>query len=158
RGRFDDIKAHLQGKPGEKQIAYRQGDSGEVDIQQVLTFMAMLDISRFPDRKTHPHILFGHPKAVLDHFIDDSEKEKPIFLRILPRLHEILVLTDKLQQEGVKKESLKRLKVTNTRKNNRVRSPKYKGRPAHFAGGTIDGYFPLGWLYPMLAAFRANIS
>jgi hypothetical protein len=26
------------------------------------------------------------------------------------------------------------------------------------AGGTIDGLIHLGWLYPMLAAFRANVS
>jgi hypothetical protein len=158
RGRFDEIKEHLKGKTGADQISYRQGDIGDVEILQVLTFMGMLDLNRFPDRKTHPNVLFGHPKEVLQYFIEDSKKEHSVFRRILPRLHEILVLSDLIQQLGVQVPELARLKVSNSKKDNRVRSRKHKGRPAYFAGGTIDGSFPLGWLYPMLAAFRANIS
>jgi hypothetical protein len=37
-------------------------------------------------------------------------------------------------------------------------SPKHKGRPVHFAGGTIEGKRYGGWLYSMLAAFRANLA
>lgn len=48
--------------------------------------------------------------------------------------------------------------MSNAKKQNRVGSPRYQDRPAHFAGGTIGGNFPLGLLYPMLAAFRANVS
>jgi hypothetical protein len=156
RGRFDKIKAHLEGSPGAEQIAYRQGDAGDVDILQVLTFMAMFDLEAFPDRKMHPNKLFGHPKAVLEHFIQDTEEKKHVFDRILPKLHEILVLSDRIQQEGVHK--FGRLKVSDSKKENRVRSAKHKGRTAYFAGGKIEGNFALGWLYPMLAAFRANIS
>lgn len=160
-GRFDQIKEHLAGKPGADQIAYRQGDTGEVDILQVLTYMGMLDLDRFPDRKTHPNSLFGHPKAVLHHFMEETDdggaqSGPTAFDRILPSLHEILVLTDWIQQLGVQR--LARLKVAVSKKENRVGSARFKGRPAHFAGGTIGGNFALGWLYPMLAAFRANIS
>ncbi len=155
-GRFDDIKAHLKDKSGADQIAYRQGDTGEIDILQVLTYMGMLDLSRFPDRKTHPNTLFGHPKAVLQQFIEDTDNGAQVFNRMLPKLHEILILTDWIQQFGVQK--LGRLKVAASKKDNRVASQRFKGRQAHFAGGTINGNFPLGWLYPMLAAFRANIS
>ena len=156
RGSFDEIKSQLKGKSGYEQIAYRQGDPGDIDIQQVLTYMSMLNLNNFPDRKTHPHKLFGQPKAVLQSFIEDTEKDNSAYKRILPHLHEILILTDRIQQLGVLK--LGRLKVSNAKKQSRVRSPRYHNRPAYFAGGTIDGNFPLGWLYPMLAAFRANIS
>lgn len=158
RGRFDEIKRHLKGKTGENQISYRQGDTGDVEIVQVLTLMGLFDLNRFPDRKTHPNVLFGHPKEVLQNFIEDSGREPSVFRRILPKLHEILILSDLIQQLGVEVPELARIKVSSSKKENRVRSRKHKGRPAHFAGGTIDGYFPLGWLYPMLAAFRANIS
>jgi len=160
-GKFEEIKSHLKGKPGEDQIAYHQGHPGEIDIQEVLSLMSLLDLSRFPDRKTHPNILFGQPKKVLEYFIEDQKKEQSVFGRTLPKLHEILVLSDLIQQRGVLQD-LGRLKVTNSKKaakgGDRVRSPKNLGRPAHFAGGTIEGLFHLGWLYPMLAAFRANIS
>lgn len=156
KGTFSEIKKQLDGKRGSHAIAYRQGDSGDVDIQQVLTYMSMLNLERFPDRKTHPHVLFGQPKAVLQTFIEDIKESNSAFNRILPHLHEILVLTDKVQQLGVP--NLGRLKVSTAKKQSRVRSPRYQDRPAHFAGGTIGGNFPLGWLYPMLAAFRANVS
>jgi len=157
QGSFDEIKKHLEEKPGSGQIAYRQGDPGEVDIEQVLTYINLLNLDQFPDRKTHPHKIFGQKKAVLQTFIEDKKKESPVFKRILPRLHEILVLTDLIQQLGVDKFP-GRIKVSDTKNNNRLRSPSNKNRPAYFAGGTIGGNFPLGWLYPMLAAFRANIN
>jgi hypothetical protein len=156
RGTFEGIKEALEGKGGADQVAYRQGDVGEVDVQQILTFLAMLNVADYPDRRTHPNGLFGHPKAVLDNFVKNADEKPPVYDRMIPKVHEILVLADQIQQLGVTR--LGKLKVTNTKKGNRVRSQKHQGRPAHFAGGTIDGAFPLGWLYPMVAAFRANID
>jgi hypothetical protein len=159
RGTFSEIKEKLDGKPGHDQISYRQGDQGDVDIQQVLTYMMMLNLNEFPDRKKHPHVYFGQPKEVLKAFIKDSDiesEDESAFRRILPHLHEVLVLTDKIQQLGVRE--LGRLKVSGAKKNNRVRSARNQDRTAHFAGGIIGGSFPLGWLYPVLAAFRANIN
>jgi hypothetical protein len=142
QGSFDEIKHSLEGKQGADQIAY----------------MALLNLELFPDRKTHPHTIFGKPKAVLDTFIKDvKENDSRVFKRLVPHLHEILVLIDRIQQLAAPKFPGK-LKVSNTKKNNRVRSPKNKDRKAHFAGGIIDGHLHLGWLYPMAAAFRANIS
>ncbi|MBD2743889.1 AIPR family protein [Coleofasciculus sp. FACHB-1120] len=158
RGTFNEIKQHLAGKPGAEQISYRQGDEGEVDIQQVLTYMSLLNINNFPDRKTHPNTLFGQPKLVLDTFVKDIESSNSGFKHILPRLHEILVLTDWIQKAAAGQPQIARLKVSNAKKQNRVRSERHKHRPAYFAGGTIGGNVPLGLLYPMVAAFRANIS
>ncbi len=185
RGTFDKIKQHLEGKPGSEQIAYRQGDEGEVDIQQVLTYISMLNLNKFPDRKTHPNILFGQPKLVLELFVEDTnpkdnkgnkdkdsgfvedttskdsegtKKKDSGFARLLPHLHEILVLSDLIQKRAAEQPQIARLKVSKAKKNNRVRSERNKNRPAYFAGGTIGGHVPLGLLYPMLAAFRANIS
>lgn len=156
RGSFDKIKEQLAGKRGADQIAYRQGDQGDVDVQQVITYMSLLDLDQFPDRRKHPHTLFGQPKAVLQAFVEDSKKEHLAFNRILPKVYDILVLTDRIQQLTAPK--LGKLKVSNAKKQNRVGSARNKKQPAHFAGGTIDGDIPLGFLYPMLAAFRANIS
>jgi hypothetical protein len=160
KGSFDRIKEELNGKPGAETVAYRQGDTGDIDVQQILSYMALFDLEQFPDRKSHPNKVFGHPKAVLQYFISDTDPEngnsKRVFDRILPKVHEILVLADRIQQEAVK--LLGRLKVKSAKGDNRVRSPRHRNRPAPFAGGTIDGLIHLGWLYPMLASFRANIS
>lgn len=156
RGSFDRIKKQLSGKQGEQQIAYRQGDSGDIDVQQVITYMSMLNLNEFPDRKKHPYTLFGQPKSVLQSFIEEINKENSAFDLILPRLHEILVLTDRIQM--LTAPSFGKIKISNAKKNNRVGSATKKKIPAYFAGGNIGGDVPLGFLYPMLAAFRANIS
>ncbi|WP_445629873.1 AIPR family protein [Nostoc sp. DSM 114167] len=157
QGSFNEIKDYLEGKQGSDQIAYKMGDSGEVDIEQVLTYMDLLNLEQFPDRKKHPHTIFGKPKAVLDTFTKDLDENRGVFKRLVPHIHEILVLTDRIQQLASPKFPGK-LKVSNTKKNNRVRSRNNKERQAHFAGGVINGHLHLGWLYPMVAAFRANIS
>jgi hypothetical protein len=160
KGSFDRIKQELTGKRGGDTVAYRQGDTGDIDVQRILSYMALFDLEQFPDRKTHPNKIFGHPKAVLQYFITDTDAEngdsKHVFERILPKVHEILVLADRIQQEAVVR--LGRLKVKSAKGGDRVRSPRHRNRPAPFAGGTIDGLIHLGWLYPMLAAFRANVS
>lgn len=156
RGTFDKIKESLHSKRGADQIAYRQGDSGEIDVQQVLTYMGLLNLDKFPDRKSHPYTLFGQQKLVLEAFIEDSQREDSSFEVILPKLHEILVLIDKIQQLSAPK--LGQLKISSAKTGARVGSKKHKDKPAHFAGGKIGGNVPLGYIYPMLAAFRANIS
>jgi hypothetical protein len=156
RGSFDKIKEQLSGKLGAEQVAYRQGDSGDIDVQQVITYMSMLNLNEFPDRRKHPHTLFGQPKAVLQSFIEEIRKENSAFDLILPRLHEILVLTDRIQVWTAPK--FGKIKISNAKKNNRVGSATKKNLPAHFSGEKISGDVPLGFLYPMLAAFRANIS
>lgn len=170
KGTFNEIRKSLEGKQGCEQIAYRQGDSGDVDIQQVLMYMSLLNIKKFPDRKTHPNIIFSQPTAVLNNFVEDvnsksqnnsdssKEPDYSAFKRMIPHVHEILVLTDWIQQLAVEQDTLKRLKVIKPKKASRASSVKKKDRPAHFAGGVIGGRLPAGLLYPMLAAFRANIS
>jgi hypothetical protein len=66
------------------------------------------------------------------------------------------VLTDNIQKKIAP--SFGRYKAKNTKRNNRSGSKANKKRPAYFAGGKIEGEVALGWLYPVLAAFRANIS
>jgi hypothetical protein len=161
-GSFNKIKEHLEGKPGHEQIAYKQGETGEVDIRQVLSFMGLFDLEEFQDRKSHPNKLFGQQKAVLQHFVEDTDPENPeskhVFEKILPKLHEILVLSDKIQQKAVIPLAKLKVKEKKGKGGDRVRSAAHRNRPAHFAGGSIDGLMHLGWLYPMLAAFRANTS
>jgi hypothetical protein len=156
KGTFDEIKEALDGKRGAERIAYRQGDPGEVDVQQVLQIMSLFDLKNFPDRKKYPNKLFGHQKLVLQEFIADRKQGAPVFKRILPRLHEILVLSDEVQKKLVA--GMPSVKISGAKTNNRVASEKYKKIPARFSTGTIGGKVPLGWLYPALGALRANVS
>lgn len=156
RGSFDEIEEHMKGKRGANEIAYHQGHKGNVDILDVLTLMAIFDLDRFPNHKTHPHPLFGHPKAVLKHFLEKNST----FDIILPQLHEILVLSEKLQQAALDTQAIRigQVKISESDGKTRVGSKAHKNRPCYFADGKIDGYIPWGWLLPMMSGFRAAVD
>lgn len=156
-GTFNKIKHALAGKTGSDMIAYRQGDVQPVDVHFVLALLALLNVDAYPSHKSHPNKVFGQPGLVLKKFADDQADDGPkVFDRLIPHVHDILVLSDRIQKLGVK--HLGRLKVTNSKKDNRVASEKHKDRDAYFDGGKIEGFFALGWLYPVVAAFRVNID
>ncbi|MEM6392796.1 MAG: AIPR family protein [Planctomycetota bacterium] len=160
--RFDLVIQNLTGKCGHDQINYKSGDSGSVGIEHILSCMALFDLDRFPDRKKHPHKVFGQQGAVLTYYLHDLDKYeagKPsVFGRIAPRAHEILVLSEHIQQNKKIAKTFGPLKISKAQKNNRAGSQKFKGQDAIFATGKINVKFMLGWLYPILAAFRANVD
>lgn len=154
-GKFDQIKAVLKDKAGADQISYKMGEPGPMDVQDVLSFMAALNPSIFPgDGGKQPNTLFGQPAKVLKHFVEDDES----FSILLPRLHEILVLSERVLEECARYSVAQpRLALLNRRKGkeNQKKSP----RPALFATGRqIDRRVFTGLVYPIFAAFRANVS
>lgn len=161
-GKFDQIKAALAGKTGGDKISYKMGEPGQVDIQEVLSYMGALNVNLFPDDGgKHPNVLFGQPAKVLDDFVQDLEPgadTDSAYERMLPRLHEILVLWERVHEECARyTQDRPRLALLNRRKgkSNQQKKP----REAVFAAGrTIDRRIFAGLLYPIFAAFRANVS
>lgn len=151
-GEFEPIKAALRGKPGEIQISYRQGDTGPVDIEMVLTLMNLFDVEKYPDWTKYPNALFGHSKLVLDNFTQQSCTSFDI---ITSKVHEILALSE-LVMEAVAVH-LGKVKVSDADTAKRLGNPKSK-RPGYFTDATVPKHFPVGWLYPMVGAFRANVD
>ncbi len=153
KGSFAQIKETLTGKRGTEQIVYHQGDSGNVDIVEVLTLCSLFNINKYPDRRSHPHRLFGHRKEVLETFLEDIKSKNTAFERILPKLHEILVLSERVQQ--VLGPEFGKIKSRNRSKQNRVGSEGNK-RDSYFIPGKLSE-LPLGFTYPLVGAFRANV-
>ena len=159
QGHFERIKAVMKGKPGENAIAYHQGDEGEVYISEILVLLEMFNRERF-DRKKHPHYLYNRLKSGLDFFEKDLEAgPSPVDL-LMPRLPEILQLSDMIRRETPP--AAKRVGFEfGLMKTGKVRA----GAKAHkknvqlpFLGTTMNHRVPNGWLYPMLAGFRANVE
>ena len=158
RGYFTMIKDVLKNKKGEYQIAYNQGAEGDVYITELIVYLEMFNLERF-DSKKHPHNLFARTKSALQFFESDvKRKPSPIEL-IVTHLPELLVLADTIRfrtpavsnqlgfQFGRMKEKEGSKSTVKLRK--RV--------PLHFIGKNTEYRVPRGWLYPMLAAFRANV-
>lgn len=150
---FDQIKEVLEGKLGEKQIAYHQGHSGNVDIVEVLTLCSLFNLNKYPDRRSHPYGLFGHRKVVLETFLEDIKSQNSAFQRILPKVHEILTFTERVQQ--VLGAEFGKIKSRNRTKQNRIGSDGNK-RDGYFITGKLSE-LPLGFTYPLVGGFRANI-
>jgi len=153
KGSFELIKKALKGKRGEEEIAYQQGYLGNVDIVEVLTLCSLFNLNKYPNRRTHPYGLFGQRKVVLDTFLADIKSSDSAFGRILPKLHEILVFSERVQQ--VLAPEFGTIKKSNRQKGNRIGSEPNK-RAGYFLSGELVE-LPLGFTYPLVASFRANV-
>lgn len=155
QNKFESIKQAMEGKKGANEISYSDGETGSVDVLEVIHLMSLLNLTQYPTSEKHPNDLFGSKKKVLDRYCDDIDSDNSAFNMLVPKVSEILVLSDEIKKECAKITSL--YKIKNTDEKNRVGSKEHK-RKAVFSNGDIGGLIPQGWLYPMVAAFRANIS
>lgn len=159
QGEFDIIKKVMHGKPGEKAIAYHQGDNGDVYISDLLVIMSLFNLERFDERK-HPNNLYSKAALGLKYFSEDLVDSKANMKELINKLPDFLWLSDsikKLTPAAAKKNSFKfgLVKVVGSE---RAGSKKSKGTELPFIGEKIDYRVPNGWVYPMLAAFRANLK
>ena len=154
--KFDMIKTAMKGMRGENEIAYSDGEPGHVDILEVLHILSVLDLKQYPGKDKNPNDIFGSKQKILNRYCTDIEgKENSSFKILVSRIHEILILSDEIQKQCAAFTSY--YKIKNKSEANRVGSKEHK-KNAIFAEGEIGGLIPQGWLYPMLAAFRANVS
>lgn len=157
-GEFDQIRRALRGTAAEQSISYFQGDAGPVYISEVLVFSALLDVGRFTDKK-HPHGLYNRAALGLRYFKEDLQNDPGQVKKRIQMLPQILELVDRVRAaipEAAKKNSFKfgMLDVGGQK----AGSKKQRGQVLPFTGETIDYRVPLGWVYPIVAAFRANIK
>lgn len=154
--KFETIKKAMTNKKGENEIAYADGDDGSVDILEVLHILSLLDLKTYPDQDKNPNDIFGSKQKVLKRYIEDLEKgDDSSFKRLIPKTDEILKLSDEIKKRCAI--YMSNHKIKNTETGNRVGSNENK-KHAIFTDGEIGGLVPQGWLYPMVSAFRANIS
>ncbi len=157
RHHFDVIQDAMKGRSGEKDIAYSQGDDGEIYITEVLVLLEMFNRERFDDKK-HPNSLYNNPKNGLRYFTNDLEKNPSAVSILVSKLPEILQLSDQIRYATP--DAAKRIGFEFGRMKNGktgVGSPNNKNVTLPFIAKTMKHRVPNGWLYPMLAAFRANI-
>ena len=122
--------------------------------------MAMLNVKTYPDERSHPNRLFGQPTKVLHDFEADIKAAKENgessgFVVLVSRLHDILVLFDRVYEEAAMWKRLGKL----GRKKGKENQKKHP-HPAVFAEGrSIERRVcGIGLPDPIFAAFRANVS
>lgn len=159
QGEFDTIRKVLRGVPGAEQIAYHQGDEGSVYISELLVYLSMFNQNRY-DEKRHPNGLYNRQALGLKYFSEDMAGARAYENALIQRLPDFLWLADsirKLTPAAARHNNFRfgRAKIGTTE---RAGNAKHKGTPLPFIAETVNYRVPNGWVYPMLAAFRANLQ
>ena len=161
KGLFTDIARVMKGQPGAHAIAYNQGDSGEVYISEVLVYLQFFNGERFNESR-HPHQLYRRQSDGLKFFEHDAKLKDRGELAatdlLVSHLPEILRLADCIRfatPKAAKANGFEfgRMKVSG---NKRAGSGNVK-QPLPFIDQLGTHRVPKGWLFPMLAGFRANV-
>lgn len=158
QGHFDRIREVLSGKPGAEAIAYHQGGPGDIYITEILVMLELFNCERF-DRRRHPHYLLSRSKSALEFYQSDLDRRPSPTGLLVPKLPEILALSDVLKKETPA--AAKRIGFEFGRmKIGKVRAGSQANRnvPLPFLGEQMAYHVPNGWLFPMVAAFRANVD
>jgi hypothetical protein len=157
RGHFDEIKNAMAGHVGSDAIAYHEGAEGDVYIPEILALIEMFNFDRYENGE-HPYGLYAHQARAVREFAADSEANPSPTKLVISRLPEILRLADMIRRDAPL--------AAKNRANfqiGRLKLEGKKGRVAsseaslHFIGEKSRYRLPNGWLYPILAAFRANV-
>lgn len=159
QGEFDIIRKALKGTVGEQHIAYHQGDTGSVYVSELLVYINLFNVERFDD-KVHPNGLYNRQALGLKYYTEDMEHDRAHLNQLIAKLPDFLWLADSIRlatPAAAKANKFKfgRAKISTT---DRAGSVRNKGTLLPFVDQTVNYRVPNGWVYPMLAAFRANLK
>lgn len=157
QGDFDVIRKALKGMPGADTISYHQGGDGEVYISEILVYLELMNNQRFGDRK-QPNGLYNRLGLGLKYFTEDMADDKQHTMSLIHMLPEFLRLGDTIRKAtpiAAKHNNFKfgQIKVGGERSGGEGKEVKLP-----FLDDVMAHRVPNGWVYPMLSAFRANLS
>ncbi len=158
KGHFDEIKKVMTGHVGHDAIAYHEGADGDVDIAELLALIEMFNLERY-QKDEHPYGLYAHQSRAVSEFAKDFGADPSPARLVIKRLPEILMLADMIRRDappvakGQCDFQIGRVKLGEGKKG-RVAST---DAHLYFLGERSKYRLPNGWLYPILAAFRANV-
>lgn len=159
QGSFDIIRKVLKGHKGEHDIAYHQGDEGSTYISEALVYLEMFNLTRFNERK-HPNGLYNKQGLGLRYFSEDLEQNKVFTEMLVKKLPDFLVLRDSIRKLVPEASRANKFKFGMARfgSSSTAGSAKNKEQALPFLGESTKYRVPNGWVYPIMAAFRANLT
>ncbi len=157
QGDFDTIRRVMKGRPGEQAISYHQGDEGDMYISEVLVYLEMFNKQRFTERK-HPNGLYNRQGLALKYFSEDMQNYQSGLTKLIGLLPDFLKLADNIRLLVPTAATKNRLQFGRIKVGaERAGSHRPRTIPLPFIGKTSTYRVPNGWVYPILAAFRANL-
>ncbi len=160
RRHFDCLKSVLSKQPYYGEISWREGDPGSIDALQIITLLMIFYPSFAAGADGEPSNAYGHKERCLDAYLEYAEKEPDILERWTAIVPTLIQLFDELQITLPDRYSgrfgkIDEVRIYDERQYERG-SKKYRNTPvkSQFLGQPMKYQYPVGWLYPLFAAFR----
>jgi hypothetical protein len=160
RRHFDVLKGVLSKEKFYQDVSWREGEGGNIDALQIITLLMIYFPSFSAAADGEPSNAYGHKERCLDAYLDYAEKEPDDLERWISLLPAIIRLFDKLQTTLPDYYSGRFGKIDEVRiydeRQYEKGSKKYRNTPVKslFLGSAMKYQYPVGWLYPLFAAFR----
>ncbi len=162
-GVFDWLKEEVAGRPYEDMIAWRESDSTDYDVRDLISIMELFNIFDFPNNESkHPIAAYEKWSIPLKKFAEDYEKHRDNlklskYHRLRPILHDALVLYDHIRRDfrEIHNETggkAGKMNIVEDKGERRTFEFPFAQLPAHRYRLTK------GACYPMLAAFRNMVG
>jgi hypothetical protein len=164
-GKFDDLKKALKGAPYFDLIAFKEfetsqnGEQKPIDVREIIGILTAFDRDHF-DSRVHPINAYRSKAACLKHFGENLDSYEKIY----PLAKDILALCDHVRDKLPYLYNQARGEtgnVTGGKFGKLTGVSFYKGEsrwPLYFIGKKSKYGVPDGFVYPVLAAFRAMLE
>ena len=164
RRHFDVLKNALSGEPYYNDISWREGEGGTVDALQIITLL-MIFYPRFAAAADgEPSNAYGHKERCLDAFLEYSGNQAEELERWISIVPTLVRLFDELQVTLPEYYSgtfgkIEEVKIFDEKRYQKGQK-KYRNTPvkSQFLGTAMKYQYPVGWLYPLFAAFRHLVA
>ena len=160
--RFDIIKSALGNQPYMDRIFFKENDSGDIDVADLLSILMMFNIDRYPGMDSFPTISYSGKKRCIDLYIQDhknyAETEENPYIKMKPIMVDIFKLYDQIE---INMNAFYRKKNPNGRygATKGVIVPKEGiSVKSKFMMNNMDVQSPNGFIYPILGSFRALLE
>lgn len=165
RHHFELLKNVLAEEPFFKEISWREGDPGKIDVLTIITLLLVFYppfSENAPDRE--PNGAYGRKEKCLDAFLTYSEKQGDDLDRWIRFLPDMLRLFDDIQYSfpsalGGKFGGIAEVRIFDERKYEKG-TKKYRKTPYKtvFSDRDLKYEYPTGWLFPLYSAFRVLLG
>jgi hypothetical protein len=161
RHHFDLLKSVLADKPYASEISWREGEKGTIDALQIIGLLMIFYPPFSEDAPDHePNAAYGRKEKCLDSFLTYSESRRENLSEWIALVPDLLQLFDNMQVAfpgflGGKFGRINEVRIFDERLYEKG-GKKYRKSPSTstFLMQEMKYDYPIGWLYPIYAAFR----
>lgn len=163
RGKFNKLKTAFEGQPYAKKIAYQEfevddatGEPKPVSVKEIIAILTAFNAARWSDTE-HPINSYRSRAACLQYFQEKPEQYEKLYhiASDILKLYDKVVLTLPKHYNAIGGGTGQGGRFGNL---TGVSKPERKKPKLDFTGDESDYSVPTGFVFPMLAAFRALLE